>query len=81
MAFEMKVSPKGLVCIPQLIRDRLGIRPGQSVLVDERKNQVIITKARRNQGSYECLKSCPHDFEIQKLRLKVKSAKFSHVSD
>lgn len=41
-----KVGPKGQVVIPKQIRDRLGIRPGDRVSVDQAGDEVRITKAR-----------------------------------
>jgi AbrB family looped-hinge helix DNA binding protein len=44
MPYEMTVTAKGLVCIPQAIREHLDIQPGQTVIVDERFNEVVIRK-------------------------------------
>jgi AbrB family looped-hinge helix DNA binding protein len=47
MPYEMTVTAKGLVCIPQAIREHLDIRPGQTVVVDERANEVVIRKTEK----------------------------------
>lgn len=65
MAYEMTITDKGLICIPQPIRDALGIKPGQKALVSQ-----------RNIGSLEWLQSCPHDFEIPRINIQLKPAKF-----
>lgn len=44
MPYEMTVTAKGLVCIPHIIREHLDIRPGQTVIVEERRNEVVIRK-------------------------------------
>lgn len=40
-----KVGPKGQVVIPKAIRDRLGIRPGDRVAVEQDGHAVKVTKA------------------------------------
>ena len=40
-----KIGPKGQVVIPKPIRDRLGMRPGDRVSVEERGGAVEVTKA------------------------------------
>lgn len=40
-----KVGPKGQVVIPKSIRDDLGIRPGDRVVVDQDGQEVRISKA------------------------------------
>lgn len=42
----MRVGPKGQVVVPKAVRDRLGIRPGDEVLVDEVDGEVRIRRAR-----------------------------------
>ena len=54
----MTITSKGLVCIPQTIREHLDIRPGQTVIVEERKNEVIIRK-RGCAGLVELLRALP----------------------
>ncbi len=39
------VSEKGQVTIPKLLRDRLGIRPGQVLEVREEAGRLVATKA------------------------------------
>lgn len=41
----MRVGPKGQVVIPKPVRDRLGIGPGDEVVVDEREGEVRIRPA------------------------------------
>jgi antitoxin PrlF len=38
------VSEKGQVTIPKVLRDRLGIRPGQVLHVREERGRLIVTK-------------------------------------
>lgn len=45
MDMTSKVGPKGQVVIPKPIRDNLGIRPGDRVVVDQDGPEVRITKA------------------------------------
>jgi AbrB family looped-hinge helix DNA binding protein len=39
-----KVGPKGQVVLPKRIRDRLGIKPGDSVDVEQRDDEVRIRR-------------------------------------
>lgn len=40
-----KLGPKGQVVIPKAIRDRLGLRPGDKVVVGQSEQEVRIRKA------------------------------------
>lgn len=40
-----KVGPKGQVVVPKRIRERLGIEPGDEVLVEEDEGEVRIRRA------------------------------------
>ena len=42
-----KVSSKGQVVIPKIIRERLGILPGEKVIVMTRDEEIILKKARK----------------------------------
>jgi antitoxin PrlF len=39
------VSEKGQVTIPKALRERLGIRPGQALDLEEENGRIIVTKA------------------------------------
>lgn len=41
----MKVGQKGQVVIPKAIRNELGIRPGDSVPVERRRGEVVVSRA------------------------------------
>ena len=42
-----KVSSKGQVVIPKEIRERLGILPGEKIIVMTRNDEIVLKKARR----------------------------------
>ena len=46
MNYPSRVSFKGQVTIPKQVRDRLKIAPGDFVLFEERKQEVVLKKAR-----------------------------------
>jgi len=41
---KVKVSAKGQVIIPKIIRDKLGIKPGEILLVDEEGGKIVMEK-------------------------------------
>jgi len=41
---KVKVGVKGQVVIPKIIRDKLGIKPGEILLVDEEGGKIIMEK-------------------------------------
>ncbi|MFN8201895.1 MAG: AbrB/MazE/SpoVT family DNA-binding domain-containing protein [Solirubrobacteraceae bacterium] len=48
-----KVGPKGQVVVPKAIRDRLGIMPGDEVVIDEVDGEIRIRRrARGRAGLY-----------------------------
>ncbi|NHV98090.1 MAG: AbrB/MazE/SpoVT family DNA-binding domain-containing protein [Thaumarchaeota archaeon] len=42
-----KVSSKGQVVIPKEIRERLGILPGEKIIVMTRDDEIVLKKARK----------------------------------
>ena len=42
---KVRVGPKGQIVIPKIIRERLGIEAGNSLLIDEREGKIVIEKS------------------------------------
>lgn len=42
---KVKVGAKGQVVIPKVIRDKLGIKSGEILLVDERGGKIVMEKS------------------------------------
>ncbi|MHA1232008.1 MAG: AbrB/MazE/SpoVT family DNA-binding domain-containing protein [Candidatus Helarchaeota archaeon] len=42
MIIERKLGPKGQIVIPKVIRDMLGVKPGDVIYLEIRNNEVII---------------------------------------
>ena len=45
MIIKRKVGPKGQVVIPKDIRDLLKIKPGSEIIIEIKKNEIIIRPA------------------------------------
>ncbi len=41
-----RVGPRGQIVIPKLIRDSLGINPGDDVLIEVREGELVIRPSR-----------------------------------
>lgn len=41
---RVKIGAKGQVVIPKVIREKLGIKPGKTLLVDEKNGKIVIEK-------------------------------------
>lgn len=56
MSYPTKVSFKGQVTIPKRVREKLSLSPGDFVLFEERKGEVLLKKARLSpEGEFEKL--------------------------
>jgi len=44
MKLKAKVGPKGQIVIPKPIRDRLGVKPDDIVLLDVEQERIVIEK-------------------------------------
>lgn len=61
------VSEKGQLTIPKLLRDRLGIRAGQIVDLEEERGRIVLTKADETDAverAYGLLSGSPPTDEI-----------------
>jgi AbrB family looped-hinge helix DNA binding protein len=45
---ESKVSPKGQIVIPKRLRDKLGIRKGEKVAIEEADEVVLVMKKAKD---------------------------------
>ncbi len=43
MRIQRKVGPKGQIVIPKVVRDYLGIKPGDIIMMEIREREIIIT--------------------------------------
>ncbi len=42
---KVRVGPKGQIVIPKIIREKLGIEAGNSLLIDEKEGKIVIEKS------------------------------------
>jgi len=42
MRVPRKIGPKGQIVIPKIIRDYLGIKPGDMVVIEVREGEIVI---------------------------------------
>ncbi|WP_202319189.1 AbrB/MazE/SpoVT family DNA-binding domain-containing protein [Archaeoglobus neptunius] len=45
VSLKVRVGPKGQIVIPKVIRERLGIEPGNLLLIDERNGKIVIERS------------------------------------
>jgi AbrB family looped-hinge helix DNA binding protein len=72
------VSSKGQIVIPAPIRQRLQLRPGDQLSVNERENEIVLKKAGRTRKKplVQWMLDCPAaDFQIDRLRDRPKDVK------
>jgi AbrB family looped-hinge helix DNA binding protein len=72
------LSSKGQIVIPAAIRKRHQFRVGDELLIEERDDEVVLKKARRNRKKslVQWMLDCPaNDFKIEKLRDLPKNIK------
>ena len=67
-----RISTKGQIVVPQKLRERSNVRPGDAFefIEGDEPNVIIMRKlARRpNEGLVDALLACPHRFEIPRPR-------------
>ncbi len=42
MKISRKIGPKGQIVIPKIVRDYLGIKPGDTVVIEVREGEIVI---------------------------------------
>jgi len=63
------MSSKGQVVIPAGIRERQNLRPGDELVIEERKDEVVLKKARRprKKSMVQWMLDCPvRDFQFER---------------
>ena len=43
MKIPRRIGPKGQIVIPKIVRDFVGIKPGDTVLIEVREGEIVIT--------------------------------------
>jgi AbrB family looped-hinge helix DNA binding protein len=70
-----KTSTKGQVVLPQQLREKLDIRPGDTLEFFEGDEPNVISMRklahRPNEGLVDALQSCPHRFEIPVVKGEI----------
>lgn len=72
------LSSKGQIVIPAPIRERHQFRVGDELLIEERDDEIVLKKVRRNRKKtlVEWMLDCPvQDFKIERLRDRPKNIK------
>lgn len=46
MKVPRKIGPKGQIVIPKIIRDYVGIKPGDTVVIEVREGEIVIIPGR-----------------------------------
>jgi AbrB family looped-hinge helix DNA binding protein len=73
-----RLSSKGQIVIPALIRQRHQFREGDELVIEERDDEIVLKKARRNRKKslVQWMLDCPaDDFKIERLRDRPKNIK------
>ena len=70
------LSSKGQIVIPAPIRERHGFRVGDELLIEEREDEIVLKKARRQRKKslLQWMLDCPaQDFKIERVRDRPKN--------
>ena len=71
------LSSKGQIAIPNEVRERKGLRPGDVLEIEESADAIVIRKKRRNEGLVKHLQACPvKDFKVPRVRGRLRPAGF-----
>jgi AbrB family transcriptional regulator (stage V sporulation protein T) len=70
----MKVGPKGQVVIPQELRERLGIRPGQEVIVEASGDAALVRRLASTEELLGLLADGASTAELEAERRRERNA-------
>ncbi len=76
---KARLTSKGQITIPKVIRDRLGIQPGDDLLFDIRGNRVEVTP-RRRQSVAALAGLFPAKRAVKDERVRSWTAEIRHVA-
>jgi AbrB family looped-hinge helix DNA binding protein len=65
------MSSKGQIVIPASVRERQKLRPGDELLIEERDDEVVLRKARRQRKKslVQWMLDCPvQDLRIERMK-------------
>ena len=64
------LDKRGRVVISKELREKLGLKPDQSILVEVRKNEIVLKPALNVEKFIEELEGCVHGSRIRPSELK-----------
>jgi AbrB family looped-hinge helix DNA binding protein len=67
---RIRVEQQGRVIIPKQLRDRLGIRAGQHLLISQTQGKLVLQPEAALQQVAAVLKGCVHGSPIKPLEAK-----------
>jgi len=70
---EVKVSSKGQIVIPKEIREKMGMKPGTSVFIEESENSVTLIPKSKN--PLEQLIKLGREAPMGDMRKEIKEAR------
>ena len=65
-----RVGPKGQIVIPKIVRDYLGIKPGDTVVMEVREGEIAIIPGRDPRGFVEGFCSVVKEKLTEKIDLE-----------
>jgi len=70
MKILRKIGPKGQIVIPKIVRDCIGIKPGDTVVIEVREGKIIITPGTGLREFVESFCSVVKENVAEKIDLK-----------
>jgi len=70
MRILRKIGPKGQIVIPKIIREYLGVKPGDTVILEVREGEIVIVPGRDPREFVEGFCSVVKDKLTEKIDLE-----------